>query len=435
MLPITVLCLAILFLAFLGRGADGSWVGPGPLFSLIWALYPFSAAFWITEPASFTVGVLWIWFSVLALYVGSAFAQPFVRSAATLLASSATPPPVNDAARRTLRWMSGLAIALGALNVLNLFVANGMSPRAIVNVAIVAQLTAQIRADTFTGELETSYAQRFAFVGLFLGTIYGGLLFRVAARFRDRLLGVGTLLVIIALYGIMGSRMGVLYGGTFWLAAYLAAHVALAAPGEPVSSRILLKFGLAGVAVIFGLSSATLVLRYSSAVESPNWFYVLSDPFGYVAAFGIWFEKSGMWFHDLYYGGRTFLRPFEFLGIEYERQPVIWVGFTSSNLYTIFRDLIEDFNPVGSTTIFLLFGFVARLLFVRVSTAPGRRRHLALPWLFFAYAFILTSVTSGLLMYTSPTLAVVIFIATFRFFPVLVQAHGPGRGGPPADER
>jgi oligosaccharide repeat unit polymerase len=391
-----------------------------PLFGLIWAAYAYTATFWILDFESYTSGLVWILASIVILYAGSLAAEPFVDPVSE---RPSLPLPVNPRALTALRWCCGVAVTLGGLNVIQLFVGRGVSPREIVNFAIVAQLTAQYRADTFTGELVTPYAQRFAFVALFLGTIYGGMLFRATERTGDRLLSIGTLIVVVLLYGVMGSRMGVLYGGTFWFAAFLAAHVATTRPGEPASSRVLVKLGLAGAGVVFGLSTATLFLRYSTNTSGPNWHHMLADPFGYIAAFGLWFDQLslGHSFEQLYYGARMFFRPFQFLGIAYDPQPVLDVGFTTSNLYTIFRDLIEDFSPIGSMLFFLLFGFGARVMYARTASANSHRRQRSLPWLFFVYAFVLTSVTSGLLMYTSPTVAAVLFILTFRLVPCLVE--------------
>jgi hypothetical protein len=206
--------------------------------------------------------------------------------------------------------------------------------------------------------------------------------------------------------------MGVLYGGAFWLAAYLTTHVALTDPREGISVKFLVRLGFSAVFILVGLSTLAQVVRYA-ATQELDWYRMVADPFSFVPAFGIWFDRDGMKFTGLLYGGRLFRRIFEFMGHYYEIQPAIEVGFTSSNIYTVFRDLIEDFNPVGSTFVLALFGFGGRLAFA--ATIRGSMR--AVPWLLFVYAFAITSFASGMLSYTTVTLAIILFILTFPLLP------------------
>lgn len=101
---------------------------------------------------------------------------------------------------------------------------------------------------------------------------------------------------------------------------------------------------------------------------------------------------------------------------------------------SIFRDLIEDFGLTGSVCATALFGFFGRLSFA--ATIAGHLR--ALPWLVLVYGFAITSFASGLLSYTTPAVAVGVFILTFRLLPGIVEAEAalaltgdPGNAAPP----
>jgi oligosaccharide repeat unit polymerase len=284
--------------------------------------------------------------------------------------------------------------------------------------AVIAQVSALNRAEAYQGESGTTVLQRLAFVAMFLGAIYGGLLFRLAQRRRDRALGLGTLLVVSTLHALYGSRMGVLYGGALWLAAYIAAHVAMSDPRRGVDARFLVRLGTAAIVILLGLSTLTQAVRYS-ATQELNWFKMISNPFSFIVAFGIWFDRHGLDQISPLYGARMFRRIYEFVGIRYELQPAITVGFAESNIYTIFRDLIEDFGVAGSLCVTTLFGFIGRLSFA--ATIDGRIR--ALPWLVIVYGIAMTSFAWGLLSYTTPAVAVVGFILTFRLLPPIVEGE------------
>jgi oligosaccharide repeat unit polymerase len=226
----------------------------------------------------------------------------------------------------------------------------------------------------------------------------------------------------------------VLYGGALWLAAYLAAHVAMSDPHRGVRVRFLVRLGVAAVIILVGLSTLTQAVRYAATQEHLDWYRMISNPFGFIAAFGIWFDGHGLDQISPMYGARIFRRVYEFVGLRYELQSAIDVGFASSNIFTVFRDLIEDFGLTGSVCATALFGFFGRLSFA--ATIAGHLR--ALPWLVLVYGFAITSFASGLLSYTTPAVAVGVFILTFRLLPGMVEAEAalaltgdPGNAAPP----
>src|SRR6185503_3626103 len=132
------------------------------------------------------------------------------------------------------------------------------------------------------------------------------------------------------------------------------------------------------------------VVRYVASGEL-NWRRMLADPFSFIAAFGIWFDRVGFHASGLLLGGRTFRRPFEIIGISFELPPEIDVGFTSSNIYTVFRDLLEDFGSVGALLVVFGVGALARKVYAATSRGePG-----AVPWLTLVYALAITSFANG----------------------------------------
>ncbi|MDB4915698.1 MAG: hypothetical protein JWM95_3342 [Gemmatimonadetes bacterium] len=416
MLSIVCIALAAFGVAVLARLSDRSWVSPAPFFALMWAGYLLSLLLFSKLIDGLVPGMLWILLSVSAVCAGSMAARPFL-----------TPPvqrdPVpDDAALWVLRWICVVALVTGVINMMALVAARGFSPSGLLQFAIIAQVSAANRAQIYAGDADTSILQRLVWIGLFIASAYGAILFRIAARGWDRVLGFMPMFIASALYSLFGSRMGVLYGGSLWIGTYLATHIVLSDPIRGVGIRFLVRLGLGSIVLIVGLSTLSQVLRYSAGTRALDWQRMLADPFAFVAAFGIWFNHDGMKFTDLYYGARLFRRFSEILGVVSEIQPAISVGFTDSNIYTVYRDLIEDFNPVGSTVFLFLMGLFGRLTFA--AALSGRTR--ALPWLTLLYAFALTSFSSGLLSYTVPTAALLLFIGSFRFLPSIVRERSGG---------
>ena len=92
-----------------------------------------------------------------------------------------------------------------------------------------------------------------------------------------------------------------------------------------------------------------------------------------------------------------------------EWAPAIDVGFSSSNIFTVFRGLIEDFGIVGALVWLFGFGAVGGMAYQRV--LEGLRGFL--PLLTLAFAFTFVSVSFSLFAYAAPTLAIFFFFTYF----------------------
>jgi hypothetical protein len=85
------------------------------------------------------------------------------------------------------------------------------------------------------------------------------------------------------------------------------------------------------------------------------------------------------------------------------------VEATSSNIFTVFRGLIEDFGPVGSCLVLFAFGAASSLSYLAVQ--HGRAS--LLPALIVSYAYTFLSTSFSLFTYNAPNLALLIFTGYF----------------------
>jgi len=413
------IAFTIWLIALICQVQDRSWISPASLFALIWAAYMPTLLFFVPDAQPYIAGMLWILASVAATWVGSAVAGALWPS---MPARNVVPSPRAVAILKQLvRW----PIAIGAADALWLFAQRGFSFRNLFSFSALMLVSAANRGESYAGESDTPVLERLAFTAMYLGALYGGLLFRLSERRRDKLLGFATLLVLILINTLHGSRFGSIYGGAFWLSAYLAGHVALADPKKGVGSGFLLRFATAAVVIVFVFSMLTMIVRYTifsgDNSDRVGWAYMLTDPFGFIAAFGIWFRESGMHADGPLWGARVFRRIAGLWGREYVLYEVVDVGFNSANVYTVFRELIEDFTLYGSLAVLAFYGFMARVAFSITMRDDSRT---ALPWLAIVYIFAFTSVASSAFAYTTVTVAALLFVVTFLIFPRVAMASG-----------
>jgi oligosaccharide repeat unit polymerase len=388
--------MAIGVLALLARRSGGSWIAPAALFAAFWAAILFVAGFAFPNVDPLASAALYILCANVAVWVGSLVGRGF------------DPPPGRPSPLGPLpglRTLIILANVIGIVEVISLFWRQGYHGLNMFSLMALIQVTVVNRSALYHGA-QQSHLEWVVFLVLYASTLLGGVLFRLRTNWRDVVLAISAPIVLWIVFMLYGSRMGVLYGGANWIGAYLATSAFVARDPRIFSPRTLARTAVLGAILLLGLSLVTQGIRYGKDANL-NWRNVFADGFSYPAAMGIWMDRRGPIGDDFTAGARTFGRVVDKVGITAEPLPAIPVGFTSSNIYTIFRDIIEDFGTFGSLIFFLAVGWVGQVSFARARA--GRR--MALIWLTAVYAFLLTSPTDGIFAYTISIAALVLFAA------------------------
>ncbi len=405
--------------AWLGRRWEGSWLAPAPVFAAGWAAYAALAAFFVQDLDGYGAAVLWVLGAAACVLAGACASRGIV-SAARRSPSSLTQPVTQVAFPYLGAITAGLA-SVGVLEVGYIFAKAGFSPRAVVSAAVIAQVSAYNRHAFGYGDLQQGLLERMAFMLIYTGPLFGGLLFRVASARREKVLGALTLILVTFVAMLYGSRMGVLFGGSFWLSAWVAGHVCARQGSERERGWFLARLALAAVLIILGLSLLAMIVRYQATPDRNRPLMILiSDPFSFIAAFAIWLQDQGWKLSGFMLGYRTFLRFFQVFGVDIAWPPAIDVGFSSSNIYTVHRGLIEDFGTFGALLFLFALGGLGGWAYHRAA----RGEIAAIPWLTLVLAFTLIGFSFSLFAYTTPTLGVLLFFGYFVLRQRLVAVSG-----------
>lgn len=330
-----------------------------------------------------------------------------------------------------LRLFSLVAIVTGLAEIVYMFARQGFSLRSVLSYAAIGQLTSMNRSEFVYGDQQQTIPEQIGFLCLYFGALTGGLVFKFGAHRLDRLIGVLNLLLPAIVFTLFGSRMGLLYGGSFWVSSYLSARIF--GSNRDADGRFLLRVGGLAAVLLVGVQMLVQVVRYSTERDPVPLFRMLADPFGFLAAFGQWFNHAGWQFSGFTVGARTFRRIVALVGIAQPPLPEVGVGFTSSNIYTVLRDLIEDFGTVGALLVLFAYGYASRLAHVRARA--GDPRYIGV--LSLAFAFTLTSFSVSIFFYSVTALAIFAFVVYCFVFaragdpePAPVRDHMPARVPP-----
>ncbi|HEY6339364.1 MAG TPA: O-antigen polymerase [Candidatus Sulfotelmatobacter sp.] len=241
--------------------------------------------------------------------------------------------------------------------------------------------------------------------------LLGGILFACSRKRLDRLIASVSLLPAI-FYGILvGARAAILLGLTCWIGGYVSTLCVRnrGRMGVFSAKRIaLLLLAAASMVGMFVFIDAAKDTSWNQGFElNPNEQRINDYMFGSSAAFADWYAHANL--SDAEWGAETFAGEFDLLHLKtritgkyLETSNV--VGTEVTNVYTLFRGLIEDFTEIGAMLVAAAIGGLAGWIYrPRFKNLFG-----ALFWLSAFYAAFLFSPLVSLFSFNGAMLAWVV---------------------------
>jgi len=201
--------------------------------------------------------------------------------------------------------------------------------------------------------------------------LLGGILVAYSSRRRDRLIGMATLLPALAYGFLTGARAAILLGLTCWLSGYVALLCICNRGRLHLFSRKRISSLL--------LSATAIVVMFLTidGIRDSRWYQgfvidfraqkLATYLFGSPAAFAGWYAHAvdvpATW------GARTFAGEFDLLRIKnrtigtYTATSNVTSGSDATNVFTIFRGMIEDFTPYGAVLLAPVIGGLVSWIF------------------------------------------------------------------------
>jgi len=260
-------------------------------------------------------------------------------------------------------------------------------------------------------------SERLLRISIYFAALLSGLVLATRPFGRRWLIAFFPLFPAAGFVAVLTTKTSLLYTVVLIASSYLAFRLALANPGEQVVTRSWRLLTVAVLAALVPLFVFIQVGRYGYSPGNPSQVdEVLSilrlHAVGHLAAFSDWFAHGGWASPNLTFGTQTFAGVFDATGLKtrpagvYAENVYLAPG-VYSNVYTIFRGLIEDFTAMGALMILLTGGFAAGLAFARVQ----QRRIGSVPVLVAFFAITLWSFVVNLFIYNTILAAWLLFAA------------------------
>lgn len=392
--------------AALMRTVTGTWLQPGSFFSLFWC---FAGILPLLLAPSERVGpnaILWLIAASIAVSAG-AFA--------------------GNGGFKTRRIAVPATVTTSELNVFGLILAASVTLGIGSNVVFLSSSSVAL-ADVFDIEKlvivsNQAYLQRYAEAGapsgaglsqallpfVYLAAAAGGILFELRKEILWKCFALFAFVPALVVTVLQTTKAAMLFAIVLWLSGYFATRLrfgklAVFTRGHLVVAVIT---GSALTAFFFAVGLARLASTDVSLLNVVM-LKLITSAFGHMTVFSQWLAEYWSQPFEPSLGKFTFAGPLEMAGLS-RRIPGLFesiielVAGETSNIYTAFRPLIQDFTIPGALAVLAVLGCVGGIGFRMV--AAGRWS--GLPLLLVAYVTIFWTPITWFWIYNSLTATIV----------------------------
>ncbi|MDI6792496.1 MAG: O-antigen polymerase [bacterium] len=354
----------LLMLALFARAMQGNWLAPGAFFSLCWTAFTFIPLIWAPEYIIYPAGLWAIVMIVFSFQAGALIRFPLMTPSENEVESNNI---VSAWIRKRMFHFLFLLTVISGIGVA-LLVSIGIkmlgAPFSIEGLLRLGNLFSVLR---YNEEFSSPLIVNVFLYWVYPATLFGGLYFSFTKTFREKLICILPIFISFLNGIVVAARAGILFSIVLWLSGFLSMKVYLSRGKYKA-----LKFEHVSIASIgiLSLSGIYMLLQWlrggieASANFSNIFVHMKVAIAGYLSAFTAWYNTYE--FYKLSMGAYTFAGPFNFLGLAEREQglysiPVYIESGSFTNIFTIFRGLIQDFSLPGTLVIFFLAGLVNSL--------------------------------------------------------------------------
>ncbi|MGI9043674.1 MAG: O-antigen polymerase [Gemmatimonadaceae bacterium] len=412
------------------RSLAGTWLQPSAFFALWWCIAGILPLILAPKEPVGPNAIAWLIVSSMAVTLGSVAGNWGFR---TRLIARHSPP--TDRETKLFGLILTVAIVLGVGSNVAFVAGSSVSLSEVLDIEKLVVVSNQL------------YIQRYAETGapppppfsqallpfVYLAPAVGGIFFVLKREARWKLLALASFIPAIAVTVLQTTKAAVLFAMVLFLSTYFATRLRFGKLAVFTKGHILVA-GLVGATVTVFFFAVGLARMASTDTSLLNvvMMKLLTSAFGHMTVFSQWLTEYWREPFGPSLGKVTFAGPLEMLGYS-QRIPGLFdsvvdlIAGESSNIYTGFRPLIQDFTIPGALTILVLLGFIGGTGFRLV--AAGRWS--AVPLLIIAYVTIFWTPITWFWIYNSLTATVAAIGLIVFFIRVLRGALSARTAGEP----
>ena len=396
------------------RTVTGTWLQPGAFFSLFWCFAGILPLILAPQEPVGANAILWLIASSIVVSVGSVAGNGGFKTRRLSL-----PAPATD---RELLIFGGVLIAtmiLGMGSNLVFLQSSAISFGDLLDIEKLVVVSNQGYVERFdpSGGTPPPRLAQALLPFVYLAPAIGGILFELRREARWKILALGSFLPAVAVTVLQTTKAATLFAIILWLSTYFAARLRNGKLSVFTKGHLMVALIVGSVLMtfFFAVGLARLATTDVSLINVVM-LKLLTSAFGHMTVFSQWLTEYTSTSFEPSMGKVTFAGPLELFGYS-QRIPGLFdsivelIAGESSNIYTAFRPLIQDFSIPGALVVMTALGFIGGVGFRLVSLG----RWSAVPLLVTAYVTIFWTPITWFWIYNSLT-ATVVAVGLIVFF-------------------
>jgi oligosaccharide repeat unit polymerase len=412
------LSLLILLNAGLFRFLTGAWTSPPVVASLAWFAFTLGPCLLLWPVPINSLAVLYIFVCVFVFSLGSFFTWGI----------GILPSETHPGFEKREYWdlptigVFGSLIAMSLISIVPHLATQGISVMDYVH--DLHGTTGKYMSMKYLGQIEKSPLFSPGLIANYVATMIGGLLFASAIRISHKtaILTLAMLpsLLFMVLYGDKGTLFlcGAFFYGAMVSVDVRAGHTRLATwrmlKTLPFIIPILLTAVISALVSRGMRSDDPLLLQFRLS------FSIQSYALGHLYAFADWFSSHiGLWRAQQYTelptatGYLSLLSFMKATGINsslpdgYFSEYLLYPAYFQTNIYTIFRGLIQDFGIYGGIFVSFVVGVLSSICYYFMLRLP--RAGIFVSAYVLLFGAIYTSFIISMFVWLSPVIAALVF--------------------------
>lgn len=400
------LSVGLLAWAALMRALSGTWLQPAAFFAVWWCFAGILPLLLAPHEPVGANAMLWLIAASMAVCAGSVVGN---RGFKTRQLTVASPP--TDRELYLCGALLALSVVLGLGSSAAFATGSGIPLSDVLDIGklVVAANKAYFERYAEGGAPPQPTFSRALLPFVYMAPVLGGMMFVLRPEKKWRLLALSSFLPAVAVTMLQTTKAAVLWAIGLWLSGYFATRLRFGRLAVFTKGHLLAAGIVGGVVTAFfmAVSFARLASTDVSLIDVVV-LKLFTAAFGHMTVFSQWLADYWSQPFAPSLGSVTFAGPLEMLGFG-RRIPGLFdslielVAGDTSNVFTAFRPLIQDFSIPGALAILALLGFVGGVGFRMV--AAGRWS--GMPLLVAVYMTIFWTPITWFWIYNSLTATVV----------------------------
>jgi oligosaccharide repeat unit polymerase len=396
------------------RALTGTWLHPGSFFALWWCFAGIVPM--LLAPAELVGPNVILWLVVASIAVS---AGAIAGNGGTKTRRLVAPAPATRFELKIFGLVLIVAILLGMISNIVFILGSGIPLSDVLDVSKLVIVSNAIYVQRYddVAPLQPPALSQALLPFIYMAPAIGGIVFELRKEKLWRLIGLFSFLPALAVTILQTTKAAVLFSMVLWLSGYFATRLrhgklAVFTKGHFLAAAVIgLPLGIFFFAVGLARLASTDVSLLNVVLIK-----LVTSAFGHMTILSQWLADYWAEPFDPTLGQVTFAGPLEMLGISH-RIPGLFDNFVNlvagetSNIYTGFRPLIQDFTIPGAIAVLAMLGFVGGAGFRMVAAGKWS----AVPLLLISYVTIFWTPITWFWVYNSLT-ATVLGVAVVVFF-------------------